>query len=159
MRNVTILCVGRLKEPYLRDACAEYTKRLGGYCHFSVVEIEEEKLPENPSPAQIEAALQAEGRRLLAKAGNAAKIALCIEGRAMTSPELAEYLDELAVHGQGDIVFFIGSSWGLSPEVKEASRLRLSMSVMTFPHQLARVMLHEQIYRAMQISTGGKYHK
>ncbi len=160
MRSVTVLCVGKLKEAYWRSACAEYAKRLGGFCRFSVLEVDEERVPEHASPAQIEAALTAEGRRLLARVGNdCVKAALCIEGRTMTSPELSAYFDDLAVHGQGDIAFLIGGSWGLSEEAKAACSVRLSMSVMTFPHQLARVMLLEQIYRAMQISAGGKYHK
>lgn len=159
MRAVTVLCVGKLKEAYLRDACAEYAKRLQGFCRFSVVEVDEERLPEKPSPAQIDAALLAEGKRLLAKAPAGYRIALCIEGKLVSSPELADCFDRLAVHGQGDVTLIIGGSFGLSDEVKAAADWRLSMSPMTFPHQLARVMLLEQLYRAMQISAGGKYHK
>jgi 23S rRNA (pseudouridine1915-N3)-methyltransferase len=160
MLNVTVLCVGKLKETYLREACAEYSKRLGGFCRFAVTEIEEERLPDTPSAAQIDAALQAEGRRLLSKVpSGAAIVALCIEGKLLSSPELSEYLDRLAVGGVSHVAVVIGGSFGLSEEVKTAARLRLSMSPMTFPHQLARVMVLEQIYRAMQISAGGKYHK
>lgn len=160
MRTITILCVGKLKEAYWREACAEYAKRLGAFCRFSIVEVEEERVPDKPSPAQLEAAMAAEGRRLLAKAGpQALLVPLCIEGKAISSPELAAWLDEQAVAGRGDVAFVIGGSWGLSEEVKRAGARRLSMSPMTFPHQLARVMLCEQIYRAMQISSGGKYHK
>ena len=160
MQSITILCVGKLKEAYWRDACAEYAKRLGAFCRFSVVEVEEERLPDKPSDAQIRQALQAEGRRLLAKAGpQAVLIPLCIEGKEMSSPALSRWLEEQATAGRGSVAFVIGGSWGLSDEVKRAGALRLSMSPMTFPHQLARVMLCEQVYRAMQISAGGKYHK
>lgn len=157
---VTVACVGRLKEAYWRDACAEYAKRLGGYCRLQVTEVEETRLPDKPSPAQIEAALRDEGRRLLAKCpAGAAFAALCIEGRPLTSPALADSLSRWGVEGHGHAVFFIGSSYGLAPEVKAACPLRLSLSAMTFPHQLARVMLLEQVYRAQQIATGGRYHK
>ena len=160
MLNLTIACVGRLKESYWREACGEYGKRLGGFCRLTIAEVEEERLPDNPSAAQIEACLRAEGRRLLAKVPPGAALwALCIEGKTISSPELARRLEELAVGGTSHVALAVGGSWGLSPQVKEAARLRLSMSPMTFPHQLARVMLLEQIYRAMQISGGGKYHK
>jgi len=160
MRAVTVLCVGKLKEKYWRDAVAEYEKRLSAFCRLSVVEVEEERLPESPSPAQIAQTLQAEGKRLLARVPQGAAIyALCIEGKELSSPALSEALDRLAVDGCSHTVFIIGGSWGLSDEVKAAARVKLSMSPMTFPHQLARVMLLEQIYRAAQISAGGKYHK
>ncbi len=160
MRSVTVLCVGKLKEKYWRDAVAEYEKRLSAFCRLTVVEVDEERLPESPSPAQIAHTLQAEGKRLLARIPQGAAVyALCIEGRELSSPALAETLDRLAVDGCSHTVFIIGGSWGLSDEVKAAARLKLSMSPMTFPHQLARVMLLEQIYRAAQISSGGKYHK
>ena len=152
MRHISLLCVGKLKEAYWRDACAEYGKRLSAFCRLTVTEVEEERLPENPSAAQIARAVQEEGRRLLAKVpAGAAVIAWCIEGKELDSPAFSETLDKLAV--------VIGGSWGLSDDVKKAARLRLSMSPMTFPHQLARVMVLEQLYRAMQISQGGKYHK
>ena len=160
MLNITIACVGKLKESYLRDACAEYAKRLSAFCRLQIAEVEEERLPDKPSDAQIAAALASEGRRLLARVpAGAALIALCIEGKEMSSPELARRLEQLAVSGTSHVVLMIGGSWGLSDEVKNSAALRLSMSPMTFPHQLARVMLLEQLYRAMQISAGGKYHK
>ena len=160
MLRVTVLCVGKLKEAFWRQASAEYEKRMGSFCRLSVIEIEEERLPDSPSQAQIDQGLQNEGRRLLAKVPDgAAVITLCIEGKMLTSPQLAERIEELALRGHSDIVLIIGSSHGLAPAVKEASSLRLSMSGMTFPHQLARVMLLEQLYRAFQINAGGKYHK
>ena len=160
MRSITLLCVGKLKERYWREAVEEYQKRLSAFCRLSIVEVEEERLPDNPSPAQIAHTLEAEGARLLAKVPTGAAIyALCIEGKEMDSPTLSASLDKLTVDGVSHIVFIIGGSWGLSDEVKRAARVRLSMSPMTFPHQLARVMLLEQLYRAGQISAGGKYHK
>ena len=158
--NVTVLCVGKLKEAYWRDAAAEYAKRLGAFCKFQVVELEEERLPERPSEAQIAAALEAEGRKMLQKIPNGAAVAaLCIEGGPCSSEDLAGRIEELAVGGANHFVFVIGSSHGLAPAVKARASWRLSMSPMTFPHQLARVMLMEQLYRAMSIRNGGKYHK
>lgn len=159
MQTIRILCVGKCKEKYWRDACGEYGKRLSGFCRFEIVEVDEERLPERPSPAQIENGLEQEGKRLLRKAGNSAVVALCIEGKELSSPQLAGQLERMAVNGMGDVAFVIGGSWGLWEEVKQKAVLRLSMSPMTFPHQLARVMLCEQVYRAFQIITSGKYHK
>ncbi len=117
-------------------------------------------MPDNPSEAQIAAALEAEGRRLLAKVPSGATVAaLCIEGRELSSVQLAETFSRWTVGGASHVVLLIGGSWGLSEEAKRAASLRLSMSPMTFPHQMARIMLLEQIYRAMQIQHGGKYHK
>lgn len=160
MLRVTLLCVGNLKERYWRDACAEYEKRLSAFCKLSIVELPEERLPDAPSAAQITQVLDAEGKRILAKIpANAAVVALCIEGKEMPSPAIAATLERFANDGKSDVVFIIGGSHGLSVAVKKKATLRLSMSPMTFPHQLARVMLLEQIYRAFQISGGGKYHK
>lgn len=160
MLRVTLLCVGNLKERYWRDACAEYEKRLSAFCKLSIVELPEERLPDAPSAAQITQVLDAEGKRILAKIpANAAVVALCIEGKEMPSPAIAATLERFANDGKSDVVFIIGGSHGLSDAVKEKATLRLSMSPMTFPHQLARVMLLEQLYRAFQISGGGKYHK
>ena len=160
MLNVTVLCVGKLKEAYWRDACAEYAKRLSAFCRFQVVELEENRLSDKPSAAQIEAALNAEGKQMLAKIPSGASVfALCIEGKTYSSPQLSDLLEKTAVGGHSHIVFCIGSSFGLSPEVKNRADCRLSMSPMTFPHQLMRVILCEQLYRAMNILGGGKYHK
>ena len=160
MEKIIIVCVGKLKEGYLRDACAEYSKRMKRFAAFSVIETEEEKLPDQPSKAQIANTLKKEGERLLAKVpGGALTVAMCIEGKQKSSEQLAELISSSAVNGYGTVVFIIGGSWGLSDEVKRAADIRLSMSEMTFPHQLARVMLCEQIYRAFQINSGGKYHK
>ena len=158
--NVTLVCVGRLKEDYLRSACAEYAKRLQGFCRFTVEEVEAEKLPDDPSASEITGALEKEGDRILAKLPKGAyTVALCIEGKQRSSEELAQLLMNIPVQGSGAAAFVIGSSYGLSDKVKASAQLKLSMSKMTFPHQLARVMLMEQVYRAYSIINNRKYHK
>lgn len=160
MQHVTVLCVGKLKESYWRDAVAEYAKRLSAFCRFTVIEVDEERLPDAPSAAQIAHTLEEEGKRLLSRIPrDALTVALCIEGKTVSSEMLSARLSSWALDGKSHIAFVIGGSFGLSDEVKNAATLRLSMSPMTFPHQLARVMLLEQIYRAFQIASGGKYHK
>lgn len=159
MLKCNVICIGKLKEEYWRAACAEYEKRLRPFCRFSVMELAESRLPEKPSEAEIRSALEAEADRILAAAGTSALIALCIEGEPVSSEGLAEKLNHAAVRGVSEISFVIGSSCGLAERVKRRAELRLSMSAMTFPHQLARVMLFEQIYRAFQINSNGKYHK
>ena len=160
MTSITLLCVGKLKEAYWRDAVAEYQKRLAAFCKFDIVELDECRLPDNPSLAQIEKALETEGKAILSKIPpRAAVMPLCIEGKPLSSEALSEKLQQWSVSGTSKIVCIIGSSFGLSPAVKAAATFKLSLSPMTFPHQLARVMLCEQVYRAMQIAAGGKYHK
>ncbi len=159
MQDVRIICIGKLKEQYWRDACAEYSKRLSAYCRFSVIEIDEHRLPDNPSQAQIEAGLKAEGKNILSKCPAGCEIiAMCIEGKIHSSEQLAALAERSAMSGKS-MCFVIGGSFGLSDEVKERAKVKLSMSAMTFPHQLARVMLCEQIYRAFCINNGSKYHK
>ncbi|MEG0979117.1 MAG: 23S rRNA (pseudouridine(1915)-N(3))-methyltransferase RlmH [Oscillospiraceae bacterium] len=160
MINITVICIGKLKEQYLRDACLEYSKRLSAYCKLSVIELAPKVLPDNPSDAQISNALKDEGDKIIEKIPNGSAVfAMCIEGKQRTSTELSDEIAKLAVDGASNITFVIGGSFGLSDEVKQKSGNKLSMSKMTFPHQLARVMLLEQLYRAFQISSGGKYHK
>ena len=160
MLRVTVLAVGRLKEKFWRDACAEYEKRLSGFCRLEIIEIEEARCPDRPSPAQIAEVVEQEGRRMLARIPKGAHVfALCIEGAQQSSEELAASLERLAASGTSHAAFLIGGSWGLSDAVKAAAHTRLSMSRMTFPHMLARVMLLEQLYRAGQIIAGGSYHK
>lgn len=160
MLNVMIICVGKLKEKFWTDACNEYAKRLKGFCSFSIIEVDEEKLPDTPSPAQIQNTLEKEGQRIIAKIPKNAKIiSMCIEGKQKSSEKFAKEISDLALNGASTFAFIIGGSWGLSDNVKKLSAIRLSMSEMTFPHQLARVMLCEQIYRAFQIISNGKYHK
>ena len=160
MLGVTVIALGRLKEKYLRDACDEYIKRLSALCKLKIVELDPVKLPDNASPSEIEKALKKEAQMILAKVPNGCKtVAMCIEGKQMSSEKLSAFFENTSVSGCGDIVFIIGSSYGLDDEIKKKADIRLSMSEMTFPHQLARVMLLEQIYRALMISAGSKYHK
>jgi len=158
--NVTILAFGKLKEDYLREAAAEYLKRLTPFAKVTVTELPPVKLPDDPSPAEITAALEKEADAVLKKLPNDSyKIALCIEGQEKSSDAFAETLRRVTTGGKSRIVLLIGSSYGLAERVKAACDERLSFSQMTFPHQLARVMLLEQLYRACQINAGGKYHK
>ena len=160
MQNVTVLCVGKLKEKFYADACAEYQKRLTRCCKLSLIELSEERLPENPSAAQIEAALEREAAAIeerLPRGGML--VALCVEGEALSSEQLAETLARRALSGARQVTFVIGGSFGLAGRIKRAAELRLSMSAMTFPHHLARVMLLEQLYRAYQIQNKTRYHK
>ncbi len=160
MQNITFICIGKLKESYLRDAVNEYTKRLSGLCKLNLIELPAEKLSDSPSHKEIENALESEGKKILEKIPKGAYVyTMCIEGKQKTSEELSTEMDNLGVKGYSNIAFIIGGSFGISDRVKAVSDYRLSMSKMTFPHQMARVMLLEQIYRAMQISIGTKYHK
>ncbi len=160
MQRVTVLCVGKLKERFYADAAAEYVKRLQRYCKLEIIELPEQRLPEDPSPAEIQRALRAEGaaiREKLPKGG--AVVALCIEGNPCSSEELSRRMADFGIQGRTQVTFIIGGSFGLDEDVKKHADWRLSMSPMTFPHHLARVMLLEQIYRACQIAEGTKYHK
>ena len=160
MQKVTVLCVGKLKEKFYIDAAAEYAKRLSRFCKLELAELPEERLPEDLSPAQIEAALLKEAAAIRAKLpAGASLIALCVEGDLRSSEALARQMAAWASQGVGQLVFLIGGSFGLHPSIKGSAKLRLSMSPMTFPHHLARVMVLEQIYRAYQINAGTKYHK
>lgn len=156
MQKVSVICVGKLKERFYIEAAAEYCKRLSRCCKLELVELPEQRLPENPAPAEIERALarEAEAIRSRLPAG-AAVAALCVEGTLRSSEELAGLL----AREEAGLAFVIGGSCGLHPSVKALAKERLSMSPMTFPHHLARVMLLEQIYRGFQIRGGGKYHK
>jgi len=158
--SVHLICVGKLKEKFYQDACAEYQKRLSAFCRLTVTELPEEKLPERkPSPAQIAAALEKEAAAVRAKIPPSSRIAaLCVEGRLRSSEELAQML-RAGAGPDKHLVFLIGGSRGLHPALKAEAQLRLSMSPMTFPHHLARVMLLEQLYRAFQINAGSPYHK
>ena len=160
MLSVYLICVGKLKEKFYQDACAEYSKRLTPFCRLTVIEIPEAKLPQNPSLGEIQAALDKEGEAIRAKLPPSARIiALCIEGRLRSSEELARMLPTEKYSPCKHLVFLIGGSHGLHPSVKAEAQVQLSMSPMTFPHHLARVMLLEQLYRAFQINAGSGYHK
>lgn len=160
MQRVTVLCVGKLKEKFYIDAAAEYVKRLQRHCKLELIELPEQRLPDDPSPAEIQKALRAEGdaiREKLPKSG--AVIALCIEGKPCSSQELSRRMADFGVQGKTQLTFLIGGSVGLDEDLKRQADWRLSMSPMTFPHHMARIMLLEQIYRAYQIADGTKYHK
>lgn len=160
MFEITLLTVGKLKEKFYTDAAAEYEKRLGGYCRFRIVELPETRLPDDPSPAQIRAALDKEAdgiRQVLPK--NAFLCVLTPEGNLVSSEQLAEKLGKVKLSGKSSAVFLIGSSFGIAENIKQAADWKLSMSPMTFPHHLARIMVLEQLYRAESIQAGSKYHK
>ena len=159
MIKIHIITVGKLKEKYLRDAVAEYTKRISAYAKIDVVEVNEHKCADNPSPAEIQQVLEKEGERIIAKIPRGSfVIPMCIEGVQKTSEEFSAEIEKIAL-STGEITFIIGGSFGLSDEVKRLGRLKLSFSKMTFPHQLMRVILLEQVYRALSISNNAKYHK
>ncbi len=160
MIQTEIIYLGGEKETYYKEAANEYIKRLGAFCSFTEKVIKDEKLPQNPSQTVINAALEKEADRILSEIKpKHLKIAMCIEGKQMSSEELAAVFEDVPQRGLSGITFIIGSSEGLSERVKKACDIRLSMSKMTFPHRLARVMLLEQIYRGFAICSGMKYHK
>jgi len=159
MISVKIISTGTLKEDYLRAAVAEYAKRLSGYCKFSEVVLKEAKLPDSPSEREIAAALDAEAKNILAEISpRAFRIAMCVEGKQLSSEAFARKISDVSMQAS-EIVFIIGSSHGLSDRVKSVADMRLSVSEMTFPHQLMKVMLMESIYRSFNIIAGTKYHK
>ena len=154
------MCIRDRKEKFYQEACAEYVKRLSAYCRLTLVELPEEKLPQAPSQGQIDQALAREAAAIRAKLPPSAVLAaLCVEGRMRSSEELAGLFTDWMNRGESHLVFLIGGSFGLHPSIKAEAGLRLSMSPMTFPHHLARVMLLEQVYRAFKINEGSNYHK
>ena len=159
MQRITVLCVGKLKEKFYADAAAEYIKRLSRYCKIEVTELPETRLPEDPSTAEIKKALAAEANAIRQKLEGGAVVAMCIEGQTCSSEALSKKLAAFALEGKSKVTFLIGGSFGLDETLKKQADWRLSMSPMTFPHHLARVMLLEQIYRSCQIAEGTRYHK
>ncbi len=161
MLKINIVCVGKVKEKYFADAIAEYSKRLTAFCKLQIIELNEERIMNNnPNPSQIEQVLEAEGRRISQKLSATDYVAaMCIEGKQLSSEELSAKLDSITLSGKSTVDFVIGGSYGLSDDVKRRADLKLSMSKMTFPHTMARMILCEQIYRAFEISSNGKYHK
>ena len=150
MLKIQVIAIGKVKEDWMRQGIAEYQKRLGAYCRFEIIELEEYRLPDNPSEAEIARGLEEEGNRII--------FPLCIEGEMLSSPQLAQLISSSA-QKSGCLSFIIGGSYGLSPQVKAAAARKISFSRLTFPHQLARVLLCEQLYRACSINAGAKYHK
>ena len=158
--KITLLTVGKIKETYLEAGIKEYVKRLSRYCRLELLELPEQRLPEDPSPAEVARALSREAEAIRGRLpAGAALAALCVEGKLHSSEELAGLLETWGNRGEKCLAFVIGSSFGLDEGLKQEARVRLSMSPMTFPHHLARVMLLEQLYRGFQINEGGKYHK
>lgn len=156
--NIKLVVIGKLKEKYLRDGCDEYIKRLSKFCNLKIVELDEYKLPDKPSQKDIDNALIIESKNIL-KHCEGYIISMCIEGNQVSSEDLAKKFETVTLNGYGTITFIIGSSFGLDSSIKSKSDFKLSMSKMTFTHQIARMLLLEQIYRAFQINTNGKYHK
>jgi len=160
MTNITLICVGKLKEKFYITASAEYEKRLKAYSQFRIIELPEYRLSEDPSAAEIAAGLEKEAEQILSKIPkNAWFCVLTPEGQMLSSEKLAEKLQNIKLSGKSNICFLIGSSFGMAQSVKDKADFRLSMSPMTFPHHLARIMVLEQIYRAEAIQAGSKYHK
>ncbi|MEG1583420.1 MAG: 23S rRNA (pseudouridine(1915)-N(3))-methyltransferase RlmH [Anaerovorax sp.] len=158
--NIKILCIGKLKESYWTDGVKEYSKRLSKYCLLSIDELKEERCPDNPSKAEEMKVIEVEGRHILKYIKKESYvIALAIKGKEMTSEELAETLSSLGTYGDSNLIFIIGGSLGLSDEVLRRADLKLSFSKMTFPHQMMRIILLEQLYRGFKISRGETYHK
>ena len=160
MLNVTILAVGKIKEKFLSDAIDEYSKRLGRYCRLEIIRVKDDPTPDNPTNKERDIVLKREGERLIEKIPKDAYIIpLCIEGKQKSSEEFAKIMSEIPSGGKSEVVFIIGGSMGLWDRIKDMADIKLSFSKMTFPHQLMCVILLEQLYRAFNISGGGKYHK
>ena len=160
MFEITLITVGKLKEKFYLSAASEYEKRLKAYCQFKIIELPEYRLPENPSPAEIAAGLEKEAELIFSKIPKGSWFCtLTPEGKMLSSEQLASKISEIKLTGRSSACFLIGSSFGISPKVKEKADFKLSMSPMTFPHHLARIMVLEQIYRAEAIQAGSKYHK
>ena len=160
MFHITVIAMGKLKEKFYISAAGEYAKRLSGYCRFTLLELPETRLPEDPSPAEISAGLEKEAELIFTKIPKGAWFCVFTpEGKTMSSEGFAEKLKEVKLSGKSSACFLIGSSFGMAPRVKERADWKLSMGPMTFPHHLARIMVLEQLYRAEAIQAGSKYHK
>lgn len=160
MFEITLIAMGKLKEKFYLSAAEEYEKRMKGFCQFRLIELPEIRLPENPSPAEISAALEKEAESILTKIPKGAWFCtLTPEGKLLSSETLAQKMADVKISGKSSACFLIGSSFGMAPRLKEMADFKLSMSPMTFPHHLARVMVLEQLYRAEAIQAGSKYHK
>ena len=160
MFEITLITVGKLKEKFYLSAADEYKKRLSGYCQFKLIELPETRLPDDPSPAEISAGLEKEADLVLSKITKGAWFCtLTPEGKMLSSESLAQKIADVKLSGKSSACFLIGSSFGIAQRLKDKADFRLSMSPMTFPHHLARIMVMEQLYRAEAIQAGSKYHK
>ncbi len=158
--RISIICVGKIKEKYLKLGIDEFKKRLSKYCKLEIIELDDEKAPENLSDKEMLMIKEKEGKKILSKIkDNSYVIALAIDGKNLSSEELADTINNLGVRGNSHIVFIIGCSLGLSDEILSRANYKLSFSKMTFPHQLMRLILLEQVYRAYRINSGEPYHK
>ncbi len=158
--NITIVAVGKIKEAYLKSACAEYEKRLSRFCKLKIVELPDEPMSDRPSSAEYDSVLKKEGARILSAIKDTdVVISLCVEGIQQSSEAFAQTIENACTNGASSFTFIIGGSLGLLEEIKKKSHLRLSFSKMTFPHQLMRVILLEQLYRAFKINRNESYHK
>lgn len=160
MIKINIIAIGKLKEKYLIEACKEYLKRLSAYAKVNIIEINEYRCSDNPLKSEIEQVIKKEGDLILSKIPYGSYvIPLCIEGKQLSSEEFSDKIEKAALNGSSEFTFIIGGSFGLSDEVKEKGKLKLSFGKITFPHQLMRIVLLEQIYRAFSIINNSKYHK
>ena len=160
MFNITLICMGKLKEKFYLTAAQDYAKRLGGYCEFHLIELPEYRLPEDPSPAEIANGLDKEAEAIFQKMPKGAWFCIFTpEGKTLSSEAFADKLKEIKLCGKSSACFLIGSSFGIAPQIKQKADFKLSMGPMTFPHHLARIMVLEQLYRAEAIPAGSKYHK
>ena len=160
MFDITLITMGKLKEPFYLSAAAEYEKRTKGYCTFRLLELPEYRLPEDPSPAEIATGLEKEAEQILSKIPKGAWFCvLTPEGKTLSSEAFAQKLKEVKLSGKSSACFLIGSSFGMAQRIKDKADFKLSMGPMTFPHHLARIMVLEQLYRAEAIQAGSKYHK
>lgn len=160
MFEITLIAMGKMKEKFYLSAAAEYEKRLKGYCQFKLLELPETRLPDNPSPAEIAMGLEKEADLILTKIPKGAWLcSLTPEGKLLSSEALAGKMEDVKISGKSSACFLIGSSFGLAQRIKDKADFKLSMSPMTFPHHLARIMVLEQLYRAEAIQAGSKYHK
>ena len=160
MFEITLIAMGKLKEKFYLSAAAEYEKRLKGYCQFRLLELPEHRLPDNPSPAEISAGLEKEAELILSKIPKGSWFCvLTPEGKMLSSEAFASKMKEIKLSGKSSACFLIGSSFGMAERIKQMADFKLSMSPMTFPHHLARIMVLEQLYRAEDIQAGSKYHK
>jgi len=158
--KIQIICVGKLKEKYLKDGISEYSKRLSRFCNLEIIELSDEKIPQNPSEAECLKVIETEGSEIMKRINkDSYVISLCVEGKPLTSEAFANKFSEITLSGKSSITFIIGGSLGLSQEIKKKSDFRLSFSSFTFPHQLMRLVLTEQIYRAFKINANEEYHK
>lgn len=158
--KIKMIVLGKLKEKYLKDGIGEYVKRMSRFCDTEIIELNDEKIPDNPSQSEEKAVLAKEAERIKKHIGQKDYvISLCVEGKQLTSEELASKMSDISLSGYSTVDFIIGGSLGLDPEIKQLSHLKLSFSKFTFPHQLMRLILTEQLYRAFKINNNETYHK